>query len=90
MQIFPIFIFLINEKKGFNLFHIIFLKTRSQSAAPKPGPNPFAADLRRPPAPLITDQRTRDKVLKQPYAAKNVPDNLDAIVIGRHVSMPRD
>lgn len=28
-------------------------------------PNPFSEDVRRPPAPLVTDKETRKKVLKQ-------------------------
>lgn len=46
------------------------------------GPNPFAQDTRRPPKPLETDLKARDKVLKNGFVAKKVPDNLDAIFIG--------
>ncbi|XP_066301641.1 all-trans-retinol 13,14-reductase-like isoform X2 [Branchiostoma lanceolatum] len=46
------------------------------------GKSPFAEDCARPPAPLVTDQAARDKVLKQGFAIKKVPENLDAIVIG--------
>ena len=48
----------------------------------KKGPNPFAQDTRRPPEPLQTDLKARDKVLKNGFVAKKVPDNLDVIVIG--------
>ncbi|XP_069475033.1 all-trans-retinol 13,14-reductase-like isoform X2 [Ambystoma mexicanum] len=44
--------------------------------------NPFAEDRRRPPAPLVTDKRARQQVLKQGFAVDKVPENLDAIVIG--------
>ena len=37
----------------------IFLSTK------RPGPNPFSHDRRRPPADLVTDQASRDRVLKQ-------------------------
>lgn len=48
----------------------------------KRGPNPFTFDCRRPPQPLVLDQAERDKVIKQGFVARKVPDNLDAIVIG--------
>lgn len=48
----------------------------------KRGPNPFASDTRRTAAPVILDQAERDKILKQGFAGKKVPENLDAIVIG--------
>ena len=48
----------------------------------KKGSNPFAQDTRRPPEPLQTDLKARDKVLKNGFVAKKVPDNLDVIVIG--------
>lgn len=31
----------------------------------KPGPNPFAEDCARPPAPMVADSSARDKVIKQ-------------------------
>ena len=34
-------------------------------SGPKPGPNPFNRDTTRPPKPLVTDHKERDKVLKQ-------------------------
>uniref|UniRef100_A0A8B9SRZ2 All-trans-retinol 13,14-reductase n=1 Tax=Anas platyrhynchos TaxID=8839 RepID=A0A8B9SRZ2_ANAPL len=46
------------------------------------GPNPFAADARRPPAPLVTDKAARRAVLKAVFSADKVPAGLDAIVIG--------
>lgn len=45
-------------------------------------PNPFAADARRPPSPLVTDKDARNKVLKRAFSQDKVPDHLDAIVIG--------
>uniref|UniRef100_A0A8C3RTS3 All-trans-retinol 13,14-reductase n=1 Tax=Chelydra serpentina TaxID=8475 RepID=A0A8C3RTS3_CHESE len=45
-------------------------------------PNPFSADCRRPPAPLVTDKDVRKKVIKQVFSAAKVPENLDAVVIG--------
>ncbi|XP_006129180.3 all-trans-retinol 13,14-reductase [Pelodiscus sinensis] len=45
-------------------------------------PNPFSADSRRPPAPLVTDKDVRKKVLKQVFSTAKVPENLDAVVIG--------
>ncbi|XP_006031222.1 all-trans-retinol 13,14-reductase isoform X1 [Alligator sinensis] len=45
-------------------------------------PNPFSVDVRRPPAPLVTDKDIRKKVLKQAFSADKVPQNLDAIVVG--------
>lgn len=46
------------------------------------GANPFAFDCRRSPEPLVSDQAQRDKVLKQGFVSRKVPENLDAIVIG--------
>ena len=48
----------------------------------KRGANPFAFDCRRHAEPLVLDQAARDKVLKQGFVARKVPENLDAIVIG--------
>ncbi|XP_077979098.1 all-trans-retinol 13,14-reductase-like [Glandiceps talaboti] len=48
----------------------------------KPGKNPFYVDTIRPTQPLVTDQAARDRVIKQGFVAKKVPDDLDAIVIG--------
>ncbi|NXK46925.1 RETST reductase, partial [Chauna torquata] len=46
------------------------------------GPNPFAADSRRPPAPVVTDKAARRAVLKAVFSADKIPAGLDAIVIG--------
>ncbi|KAM6232089.1 all-trans-retinol 13,14-reductase isoform 1-T1 [Spheniscus humboldti] len=46
------------------------------------GPSPFAADARRPPAPLVTDKAARRAVLKTVFSADKVPEGLDAIVVG--------
>jgi all-trans-retinol 13,14-reductase len=51
------------------------------------GANPFAKDTRRPPAPLVTDFETRHQRLKKIYSRDSVPQNLDAIVIGRCVCL---
>nr|XP_054767019.1 all-trans-retinol 13,14-reductase-like [Lytechinus pictus] len=48
----------------------------------KPGPNPFAEDCARPPAPVVSDSSARDKVIKQGFTPQRVPKDLDAIVIG--------
>ncbi|XP_070565727.1 all-trans-retinol 13,14-reductase-like [Ptychodera flava] len=48
----------------------------------KPDKNPFHVDTTRPLKPLVTDHSARDAVLKQGFAVKKVPDDLDAIVIG--------
>lgn len=48
----------------------------------KRGANPFAFDCCRPPQPVVLDQAERDKVIKQGFVARKVPENLDAIVIG--------
>ncbi|KAG9350197.1 hypothetical protein JZ751_026550, partial [Albula glossodonta] len=45
-------------------------------------PSPFSLDSVRPPGPRVTDQKLRDKVLKQGFSADKVPKDLDAIVIG--------
>jgi all-trans-retinol 13,14-reductase len=46
------------------------------------GENPFSVDTIRPAEPIIQDQSARDKIIKQGFAAKKIPENLDAIVIG--------
>uniref|UniRef100_A0A8C3VUY9 All-trans-retinol 13,14-reductase n=1 Tax=Catagonus wagneri TaxID=51154 RepID=A0A8C3VUY9_9CETA len=45
-------------------------------------PNPFSEDVKRPPAPLVTDKEARKKVLKQAFSVNRVPEKLDAVVIG--------
>ncbi|XP_032647175.1 all-trans-retinol 13,14-reductase-like [Chelonoidis abingdonii] len=47
--------------------------------------NPFAGGPLPPPRPLVTDQKVRDKVLKQGFALEEVPPALDAIVIGSRI-----
>ncbi|NXI16408.1 RETST reductase, partial [Irena cyanogastra] len=50
-----------------------------------PSGNPFSGPPLEPPRPLVTDQRARDRVLKQGFSAQRVPDRLDAVVIGSGV-----
>jgi len=45
-------------------------------------PNPFVQDERKPRRPYITDQKKRDQILKQPFKMEQVPQDLDAIIIG--------
>ncbi|XP_057597226.1 all-trans-retinol 13,14-reductase isoform X2 [Hippopotamus amphibius kiboko] len=45
-------------------------------------PNPFSEDVKRPPAPLVTDREARKKVLKQAFSPSRVPEKLDVVVIG--------
>ncbi|XP_073539348.1 all-trans-retinol 13,14-reductase-like isoform X2 [Phyllobates terribilis] len=45
----------------------------------------FKEENIQPPRPLVTDKRTRDKVLKQGFAQDKIPPNLDALVIGSGV-----
>ncbi|XP_040080220.1 all-trans-retinol 13,14-reductase isoform X2 [Oryx dammah] len=45
-------------------------------------PNPFLEDVKRPPAPLVTDKEARKKVLKQAFSVSRVPKKLDVVVIG--------
>jgi all-trans-retinol 13,14-reductase len=49
---------------------------------PERSPNPFARDVKRPPAPLVTNKEARKKVLKQAFSVSQVPEKLDAVVIG--------
>ncbi|XP_007947076.1 all-trans-retinol 13,14-reductase [Orycteropus afer afer] len=44
--------------------------------------NPFSEDVKRPPAPLVTDKEARKKVLKQAFSVSQVPEKLDVVVIG--------
>ncbi|EDO43555.1 predicted protein [Nematostella vectensis] len=53
-----------------------------RKAFSKRGPNPFARDTRRAPEPLVLDQSERDRILKQGFVAKKIPDEVDAVVIG--------
>ncbi|XP_036895349.1 all-trans-retinol 13,14-reductase isoform X2 [Sturnira hondurensis] len=45
-------------------------------------PNPFSEDVKRPPAPLVTDKESRKKVLKEAFSVSRVPEKLDVVVIG--------
>ncbi|XP_003420461.2 all-trans-retinol 13,14-reductase [Loxodonta africana] len=45
-------------------------------------PNPFAEDVKWPPAPLVTDKEARKKVLRQAFSVSRVPEKLDVVVIG--------
>lgn len=46
------------------------------------GGNPFSIDSRQPRRNYVLDQKKRDAVIKQSFAANKVPRDLDAIVIG--------
>ncbi|XP_061555561.1 all-trans-retinol 13,14-reductase [Phycodurus eques] len=46
------------------------------------GSNPFEADTREPPKPMVHNSKEKNKVLKQGFLASKVPDNLDAVIIG--------
>ena len=59
---------------------LIILRIRSKLS--NRGANPFAFDCRRSPQPLVLEHAQRDKVLKQGFVSRKVPENLDAIVIG--------
>merc|ERR1711971_1043314 len=45
-------------------------------------PNPFETDCRQGRKPYIHDQKERDAVIKQGFAASKIPENLDAVVVG--------
>jgi len=45
-------------------------------------PNPFETDSTKPRQPYVTDQKKRDAVIKQGFNIKNVPENLDAVIVG--------
>ncbi|XP_053442764.1 all-trans-retinol 13,14-reductase [Nycticebus coucang] len=45
-------------------------------------PNPFSEDVKRPPAPLVTDKEARKKILKRAFSVSQVPEKLDVVVIG--------
>ncbi|NP_001116352.1 retinol saturase (all-trans-retinol 13,14-reductase) L homeolog precursor [Xenopus laevis] len=59
---------------------LIFILFKSWTA--NRGPNPFAADTRRPPKPFVNDKAERRKVIKNAFSPDKVPQNLDAIIIG--------
>ncbi|XP_076851829.1 all-trans-retinol 13,14-reductase [Brachyhypopomus gauderio] len=46
------------------------------------GPNPFEVDTREPLKPMVLDKKEKNKVLKQGFESRRVPQHLDAIVIG--------
>jgi len=46
------------------------------------GPNPFEEDDTTVRAEYVIDQKKRDGVIKQGFNIKNVPDNLDAVIVG--------
>ncbi|KAM8931744.1 all-trans-retinol 13,14-reductase [Lycaon pictus] len=60
---------------------LVFCKRHLPLSAGR-APNPFSEDVRRPPAPLVTDKGARKKVLKRAFSASRVPEKLDAVVIG--------
>ncbi|XP_075300888.1 all-trans-retinol 13,14-reductase [Opisthocomus hoazin] len=61
------------------LLLLLLLRALRGSGGP---PSPFAADARRPPAPLVTDKAARRAVLKTVFSADKVPAELDAVVVG--------
>ncbi|CAH1277367.1 RETSAT [Branchiostoma lanceolatum] len=61
------------------LIAVVFMVTSNRKPR---GKNPFATDCRRPPAPLVTDQSARDRVIKNGFVIKKVPETLDAVVVG--------
>ena len=67
---------------GFLFFTMFFIVPRIRRKLKKRGSNPLAFDCRRSVQPLVLDQGQRDKVIKQRFVARKVPENLDAIVIG--------
>ena len=67
---------------GFLVFTMFLIVPRIRQKLAKRGANPFAFDCRRSVQPLVLDQGERDKVIKQGFVARKVPENLDAIVIG--------
>ena len=67
---------------GFLFFTMFFIVPRIRRKLKKRGSNPLAFDCRRSVQPLVLDQGERDKVIKQGFVSRKVPENLDAIVIG--------
>eukprot|EP00105_Crassostrea_gigas_P002156 XP_011414585.1 PREDICTED: putative all-trans-retinol 13,14-reductase [Crassostrea gigas] len=51
-------------------------------SGPKPAKNPFCPKHVRPVGHLVSDQKERDRVLKQRFKADKVPENLDTVIIG--------
>lgn len=66
----------------FGLIPLLIWFAVKKFTSAKKGRNPFAQDTRRASEPLETDLKARDKVIKNGFVAKKVPDNLDVIVIG--------
>ena len=62
---------------------VVALVVKRVVSPPPKGKNPFKNSTIKPPAAHQPDQAVRDKVLKQGYTSKEVPEQLDAIVIGR-------
>jgi len=70
---------------GFALYCLVFYISL-MFTKPKAGRNPFIGDTRRPPNPIIHDKALRDKVIKQGFAQKKIPSDIDVIVIGSGIS----
>ncbi|XP_022341649.2 all-trans-retinol 13,14-reductase-like [Crassostrea virginica] len=51
-------------------------------SGPKPARNPFSPKHVHPVEKLVSDQKERDKVLKQRFKIDKVPPNLDTVIIG--------
>ncbi|XP_061166584.1 all-trans-retinol 13,14-reductase-like [Saccostrea echinata] len=51
-------------------------------SGPKPAKNPFSTKHVRPVEQLVSDQKERDRILKQRFKASKVPTNLDTVIIG--------
>ncbi|XP_048757507.2 all-trans-retinol 13,14-reductase-like [Ostrea edulis] len=51
-------------------------------SGPKPAKNPFSIKNVHPVEQLVSDQKERDRVLKQRFKASKVPANLDTIIVG--------
>ena len=45
-------------------------------------PNPFEEDSTKPREDYVHDQKVRDAVIKQGFNIKNVPSDLDAVIVG--------
>ncbi|XP_052715763.1 all-trans-retinol 13,14-reductase-like [Crassostrea angulata] len=65
----------------FLLYVFIFLLSVLFSG-PRPGRNPFSVKNVKPVQELITDQKSRDQILKQRFKNHKVPKNLDVVIIG--------
>ncbi|XP_022341666.2 all-trans-retinol 13,14-reductase-like [Crassostrea virginica] len=65
----------------FLLYVFIFLLSVLFSG-PRPGRNPFSTKHVKPVEALITDQKSRDQILKQRFKSHKVPEHLDTIIIG--------